>query len=163
MSRLVVVSTNESNPLNVMIHDDCFGFQVQHKQDKFLWSLQFSHFSITIKNVLIVSTSQVHPYHKQCSARYIKSNSEHLKTQDTKESIFKILSEDTLWQLVAHCLLQTFHCHLSQMTHASVFTALWLLSGTTRVSWYQKEHSLTHTYPDHQDITVMDLKYSKIY
>jgi len=30
------------------------------------------------------------------------------------------------------------------------FTDLWILSGTTRVSWYQKKHSPTHTYRGHQ-------------
>ena len=30
------------------------------------------------------------------------------------------------------------------------FTALWTLSGTTQVSWYQKKHSPTHTYRGHQ-------------
>jgi len=30
------------------------------------------------------------------------------------------------------------------------FTALWILTGTTRVSQYQKKHSLTHTYHGHQ-------------
>ena len=28
--------------------------------------------------------------------------------------------------------------------------ALWILSGTTRVSWYQKKHSPTHTHHGHQ-------------
>jgi len=26
------------------------------------------------------------------------------------------------------------------------FTALWILSGTTRMNWYQKKHSPAHTY-----------------
>ena len=30
------------------------------------------------------------------------------------------------------------------------FTALWILSGTTRVSWYQKKHSPTHTHHGQQ-------------
>ena len=30
------------------------------------------------------------------------------------------------------------------------FTSLWILSGTTRVSRYQKKHSPTHTYHGHQ-------------
>jgi len=30
------------------------------------------------------------------------------------------------------------------------FTALWALSGTTRVCWYQKKHSPTHTCRGHQ-------------
>jgi len=34
-------------------------------------------------------------------------------------------------------------------THTNHFTALWILSGTTRVSRYQKKHSPTHTYHGH--------------
>jgi len=30
------------------------------------------------------------------------------------------------------------------------FTALWILSGTTQLSWYQKVHSPTHTHHGHQ-------------
>jgi len=30
------------------------------------------------------------------------------------------------------------------------FTAPWIVSGTTWVSWYQKKHSRTHTYRGHQ-------------
>ena len=33
-------------------------------------------------------------------------------------------------------------------THTQPFNGLW--SGTTRVGWYQKKHSPTHTHPDHQ-------------
>ena len=44
--------------------------------------------------------------------------------------------------------------HLStalwRQTHTNRFTALWILSETTRVSWYQKKHSPTHTYRGHQ-------------
>jgi len=35
-------------------------------------------------------------------------------------------------------------------THTQPFTALWNLSGTTRVSRYQKKHSPTHTHRGHQ-------------
>ena len=35
-------------------------------------------------------------------------------------------------------------------THNNHFTALWILSRTTRVSGYQKKHSPTHTYRGHQ-------------
>jgi len=41
-----------------------------------------------------------------------------------------------------------FHSH-STHTH-NCFTALWTLSGTTRVSQYQKKHSPTHTHRGHQ-------------
>jgi len=41
----------------------------------------------------------------------------------------------------------TTHTHI--YTH-NRFTALWILSGTTRVSWYQKKHSPTHTHRGHQ-------------
>jgi len=43
------------------------------------------------------------------------------------------------------CLPPPTHRH----TH-NRFTALCILSGTTRVSWYQKKHSPTHTYRGHQ-------------
>jgi len=33
-------------------------------------------------------------------------------------------------------------------TQTESFNGLW--SGTTRVGWYQKKHSPTHTHPDHQ-------------
>ena len=33
-------------------------------------------------------------------------------------------------------------------SHTQPFNSLW--SGTTRVGWYQKKHSPTHTHPDHQ-------------
>jgi len=35
-------------------------------------------------------------------------------------------------------------------TTVSSSTALWILSGTTQVSRYQKKHSPSHTYRDHQ-------------
>jgi len=34
------------------------------------------------------------------------------------------------------------------------FTALWILSRTTRVSWYQMKHSPTHTYHGHQSFLI---------
>jgi len=39
------------------------------------------------------------------------------------------------------------HTHAHSHNH---FTALWILSGTTQVSQYQKKHSPTHTYRGHQ-------------
>ena len=42
-----------------------------------------------------------------------------------------------------------WHTHTHTHTH-NHFTALWILSRTTRVSWYQKKHSPTHTYRGHQ-------------
>jgi len=44
-------------------------------------------------------------------------------------------------------LLKHTHTHTHTHNH---FTALWILSGTTQVSWYQKKHSPTHTYHGHQ-------------
>ena len=41
------------------------------------------------------------------------------------------------------------HAHIHTHTH-NRYTALWILSGTTRVRRYQKKHSLTHTYSGHQ-------------
>jgi len=43
--------------------------------------------------------------------------------------------------VLSDVLLSCTHRH----TH-SHFTALWILSGTTRVSLYQKKHSPSHTY-----------------
>jgi len=41
--------------------------------------------------------------------------------------------------------------YASSHTHAhNCFTVFWILSVMTRVSRYQKKHSLTHTYRDHQ-------------
>jgi len=47
------------------------------------------------------------------------------------------------------------HARMHTRTHAQThihnhLIALWILSGITQVSWYQKQHSPTHTYPDHQ-------------
>jgi len=38
------------------------------------------------------------------------------------------------------------------------FTALWTLSGTTRVSRYQKKHSPSHTYRGHQSSLICFLR-----
>jgi len=43
------------------------------------------------------------------------------------------------WRWWWWCYTHTYNC----------FSAIWILSGTTRVSWYQKKHSPTHTYLDH--------------
>ena len=43
------------------------------------------------------------------------------------------------------------HAHTRTHTHThNHFTALWILSGTSRVSRYQKKHSPTHIYRGHQ-------------
>jgi len=45
------------------------------------------------------------------------------------------------------------YTHMHAGTHAHMrncFPALWILSETTRVSWYQKKHAPTHTYRGHQ-------------
>ena len=42
----------------------------------------------------------------------------------------------------------TAHKHTN--TQHNHFTAFWILSGTTRVSRYQKKHSPTHTHRGHQ-------------
>jgi len=39
------------------------------------------------------------------------------------------------------------------------FTALWIFSGTTWVSWYQKKHSPTYTYHDHQSFLIYFIYY----
>ena len=50
--------------------------------------------------------------------------------------------------------LKNTHTH----TH-NRFTALWIMSRTTQVSWYQKKHSPTHTYRGHQSSLIHFIKY----
>ena len=45
--------------------------------------------------------------------------------------------------------LLCMRCGLTTPTTITIFTALWILSGITRVSQYQKKHSPTHTDPDY--------------
>jgi len=68
---------------------------------------------------------------------------------------FKFISQ--LHGLSTHC--SVFTCKLCMIASAGFpvssyyychFTALWTLSGTTWLSWYQKTHSPTHTYLGHQ-------------
>ena len=39
---------------------------------------------------------------------------------------------------------------MPRLLHYNHFMALWTLSRTTQVSWYEKKHSLTHAYRGHQ-------------
>jgi len=48
------------------------------------------------------------------------------------------------WLVIRTVELYT-HTHIH-----NCFTAVWILSGTTQVSLYQKKHSLAHTYRGHQ-------------
>jgi len=60
------------------------------------------------------------------------------------------LSPKMLFQTSWKANLQTpVYLETHTQTH-NRFTALWNLSGTTRVSRYQKKHSPTHTYMGHQ-------------
>jgi len=45
------------------------------------------------------------------------------------------------------------HTRMHTRTHTTVLR-LWILSGTTQVSWYQKKHSPTHIYRGHQIYSV---------
>jgi len=54
-----------------------------------------------------------------------------------------------LYQWYSAQVFIPFHSATQQHTH-NHFTALWILSGTTRVSRYQKKHSPTYTYRGHQ-------------
>jgi len=48
-----------------------------------------------------------------------------------------------------------YHCWKVTHTHThNRFTALWILSGTTRLSRYQKKHLSTHTYRGHQSYLI---------
>jgi len=52
------------------------------------------------------------------------------------------------WDLLVTLL--NYYCSYYYNYNYNHFTALWILSGTTQVSWYQKKHLPTHTYPKHQ-------------
>ena len=56
--------------------------------------------------------------------------------------------------IVRLLLYDSFIC-VKLLTHThNHFTALWILSGTTWVSRYQKKHSPTHTYRGHQSFLI---------
>jgi len=64
---------------------------------------------------------------------------------------------DRVWAYPVCCLVNAWEhtthenlCTIQYNTTYKRFTALWILSGTTQVSWYQKNHSPTHTYHGHQ-------------
>jgi len=50
--------------------------------------------------------------------------------------------------------MQTGPCNAFCHAHTNHFTAVWTLSGTIRVSQYQKKYSPTHTYRSHQSSLV---------
>jgi len=64
--------------------------------------------------------------------------------------LFSLYNMNFLWR-TWHKYMHT-HMHTHTCTHARTHThttALWILSGTTQVSRYQKKHSPTHTYCGH--------------
>jgi len=63
-------------------------------------------------------------------------------------SSLKHLIKMSLMLLKTPCLLK------SDIMDFLRFTDLWILSGTTWVSWYQKKHSPAHTYRGHQSSLV---------
>jgi len=59
------------------------------------------------------------------------------------------------WQASTNIRLCSIDCIVTRLLlHYNHFTALCILSGTTRMSWYQKKHSPTHTYHGHQSSLV---------
>jgi len=65
-----------------------------------------------------------------------------------------LVKSPTRWTAHTHVRAQACMCtctHACMHTHTdNRFTALRILFRTTRVSWYQKKHSPTHTYHGHQ-------------
>jgi len=59
---------------------------------------------------------------------------------ETEDYLIKRLNE---WKVFVENRGTRTHTHIT-------VTALWILSGTTWVSWYQKKHSPTHTHRGHQ-------------
>jgi len=60
-----------------------------------------------------------------------------------------VLRPGVLVSILKACTWSHHWHYFSKNTH-NRFTALWNLSGTTRVSRYQKKHSPTHTHRHHQ-------------
>ena len=61
-------------------------------------------------------------------------------------SLVTVISDCTAWSL--HESLLYKYSYWTELNNH--FMALWVLFGTTRVSWYRKNHSPTHTYHGHQ-------------
>ena len=62
-------------------------------------------------------------------------------------SISKLLSDTHVYFQVYSHISSLHEIHTHTHNHSM---ALWILSGTTQVRWYQKKHSPTHTYHGHQ-------------
>jgi len=75
-----------------------------------------------------------------------------------------LMNKDSHNALKCQCRRQLICSSVPEIvTHTNNhFTALWILSGTTQVSRYQKKHSPTHTYRGHQSSLVcfIHLQYS---
>ena len=79
-----------------------------------------------------------------CKCRKQQLNEISWGWNDTAQDILEPLQSHTQYMHSAHTHK---HKHLHIHNH---FTALWILSGTTRLSRHQKKHSPTHTYRGHQ-------------
>jgi len=60
---------------------------------------------------------------------------------------------EILWKGYIYAGMQFFfnRCYTQTLTD-NHFTALWILSGTAWVSWYQKKHSPIYTYRGHESL-----------
>jgi len=63
------------------------------------------------------------------------------------DKIYMLLVQPSLFM---YLFISCIHLSFTHTHTRARFMALWILSGTTWVSQYQKKHSPTHTYPDHQ-------------
>jgi len=52
------------------------------------------------------------------------------------------------------CTSVIMHKNIFKHIHTELFYGSWILSWTTRVSWYQKKHSPTFTYRGHQSYLI---------
>jgi len=70
------------------------------------------------------------------------------KLDNITSSLARVVTTDDAdsRRILGACVILLTHTH----AHTQPFTALWILSGTTRVSRYQKKHSPTRTYRGHQ-------------
>jgi len=101
---------------------------VEQWEEHVAWKILHSHFhAVTIENWTVKDKSKLLLYHGYCVLN---------KGWHSEKNLIKLpqLNKDD-------DIFNYYYNH---------FTSLWTLSGFTRVSQYQKKHSPTHIYRDHQ-------------
>jgi len=93
----------------------------------------------------------------------VTTNDRHMRIHYSRSAMLPLLlTYRTICVWLVWFLYHNTGCSTHTRTHThthNCFTSLWILSGTTRVSQYQKKHSPTHTHRGHQ----ISLSASSIY